>query len=63
VDIKNLDEAMSQVRRKTLVISFSSDWLYPPEKSREIVYALPTKKEGKLLSNIQSSYGHDSFSN
>ncbi|HOV33873.1 MAG TPA: homoserine O-acetyltransferase, partial [Candidatus Hydrogenedens sp.] len=31
---KNLDEAMGQVRGKTLVISFSSDWLYPPEKSR-----------------------------
>ncbi len=58
---KNLDEAMSQVRGKTLVISFSSDWLYPPEKSREIVYALARQKKKVSYCNIQSSYGHDSF--
>ena len=58
---KNLDDALSRVQGKTLVISFSSDWLYPPEKSREIVFALAHQKKNVSYCNIQSPYGHDSF--
>lgn len=57
----NLDDALSRVQGKTLVISFSSDWLYPPEKSREIVFALARQKKNVSYCNIQSPYGHDSF--
>lgn len=44
-----------------LVIAFSSDWLYPPYQSKEIVRAL--KGNGLDCSYIEmhSSYGHDAF--
>lgn len=57
----SLDDALSRVQGKTLVISFTSDWLYPPEKSREIVFALARQKKNVSYCNIQSPYGHDSF--
>ncbi|GMW03764.1 MAG: hypothetical protein AMXMBFR84_48980 [Candidatus Hydrogenedentota bacterium] len=58
---ESLDKAMAQVQCKTMVLSYSSDWLYPPYQSREIVDAL--KRQGKDVSycNIQSDYGHDAF--
>lgn len=58
---QSLDDALSRVQAKTLVISFTSDWLYPPEKSREIVFALARQKKNVSYCNIQSPYGHDSF--
>ena len=44
-----------------LVVSFSSDWLYPPESSQEL--AVELMKLGKNVSycNIDSDFGHDSF--
>ena len=57
----SLDAAMARVQGKTLVLSFSSDWLYPPSQSEEIVYALARQKKDVTYCNIQSSYGHDAF--
>jgi len=44
-----------------LIVSFTSDWLFPPEQSEEIVLALGA--EGKDVShcNIHSACGHDAF--
>lgn len=44
-----------------LVISFSSDWLYPTYQSRDIVSAL--KKNGSDVSfcEIEAQWGHDAF--
>lgn len=46
---------------KFLVISFSSDWLYPTYQSRELVQAL--KRNGCDVSSceIQADQGHDAF--
>jgi homoserine O-acetyltransferase len=43
------------------VISFSSDWLFPPEQSREIVQALVTNDAQVTYCNVTSPCGHDAF--
>ena len=44
-----------------LVISVSSDWLYPPYQSEEIVAALSAHENDVQYSEIRSNYGHDAF--
>ena len=44
-----------------LVISFSSDWLYPPYQSQEIVRVLRRLNRDVAYSDLQSNYGHDAF--
>ncbi len=57
----SLTEALREVQAQFLIISFSSDWLYPSYQSREIVKAL--KQNGIKVSfcEIKSDNGHDSF--
>ena len=54
-------ETFSRARAKFLVISFTSDWLYPTYQSRELVRAL--KKNGLNVSfcEIAADCGHDAF--
>jgi homoserine O-acetyltransferase len=44
-----------------LVIAFSSDWLYPPYQSKEIVRAVKGNGLDCTYLEIHSSYGHDAF--
>ncbi len=44
-----------------LVVSFSSDWLYPPYHSRELVSALTAVGADVTYCNLKSSWGHDAF--
>ncbi|MGI5939329.1 MAG: homoserine O-acetyltransferase MetX [Thermoleophilia bacterium] len=44
-----------------LLIAFSSDWLYPPYQSKEIVRALKGNGLECSYLEMQSSYGHDAF--
>jgi homoserine O-acetyltransferase len=44
-----------------LVVSFTSDWLYPAYHSKEIVSALNAVGADVTYCNLQSSYGHDAF--
>ena len=46
---------------KCLVVSFSSDWLFPPEQSREMVRGMLKNGLDVTYCNIKSSYGHDAF--
>jgi homoserine O-acetyltransferase len=57
----SLVEAFSRTAAKFLVISFSSDWLYPTSQSKALVAAM--KKAGLDVSfcEIQVDFGHDSF--
>lgn len=57
----SLDEAMKQVQARMLVLSFSSDWLYPPYQSEQITYALARQRKEVAYCNIESDYGHDAF--
>jgi homoserine O-acetyltransferase len=56
-----LGVAFRNVRARFLVISFSSDWLYPPYQSKEIVKALKVNGIDVSYCEIPSSYGHDAF--
>ncbi|TET92635.1 MAG: homoserine O-acetyltransferase [Desulfobacteraceae bacterium] len=54
-------EAFSKTKAKFLVVSFTSDWLYPTYQSRTMVQAL--KKNGLDVSfcEIEADWGHDAF--
>jgi len=56
-----LDLAMANVRARMLVLSYSSDWLYPPYQSAQITYALARARRDVSYCNIESNYGHDAF--
>ncbi|MCY3883742.1 MAG: homoserine O-acetyltransferase [Gammaproteobacteria bacterium] len=57
----NLENTLRRVKAKFLVISFSSDWRFSPERSDEIVDALVAAGKPTVSANITSSFGHDSF--
>ena len=57
----DLAEAFSDVRAKLLVLSYSSDWLFPPEQSEELVRALLRNGVDASYVEIKSDYGHDAF--
>lgn len=58
-----LIETFAEVPAETrfLVIAFSSDWLYPPYQSKEIVRALKANGLDCTYLEINASFGHDSF--
>ncbi len=56
-----IDNAMALTNGKVMVLSYSSDWLYPPYQSQEVVHALTRQKKDVTYCNIQSDYGHDAF--
>ncbi len=57
----SLERACARVRAKTLVVSFTSDWLYPSRQSRELVKALRQNNKDVSYLEVQSSAGHDAF--
>lgn len=57
----SLAEAFKGVKAKFLVISISSDWLYPPYQSKEIAEALSANEIDVRHCEIRSNYGHDAF--
>ncbi|MGB9626966.1 MAG: methionine biosynthesis protein MetW, partial [Phycisphaerae bacterium] len=57
----SLAEAFAGTQARFLVISFSSDWLFPPKQSRQIVDALLQAGKAVTYSEINSRYGHDAF--
>ena len=56
-----LEQALGGVKAKFLVISFSSDWLFPSYQSKEIVSALRRVGAQAIYTEIQTDYGHDAF--
>ena len=57
----SLTRVFSKTSSKFLVVSFSSDWLYPTSQSKDMVKAM--KKAGLDVSfcEIETDFGHDSF--
>jgi homoserine O-acetyltransferase len=57
----SLVQALSRARARFLVMSFTSDWLYPTYQSKGLVQAM--KKNGLDVSfcEIQADWGHDAF--
>ena len=56
-----LTAALAEAQARFLVISFSSDWLYPSYQSQEIVRALRARNCDVAYAELPSNYGHDSF--
>jgi homoserine O-acetyltransferase len=54
-------KAFSKAKAKFLVVSFTSDWLYPTYQSKSMVQAM--KKNGLDVSfcEIEAKWGHDAF--
>jgi homoserine O-acetyltransferase len=48
-------------RLRALVVSFTSDWLFPTAQSKEIVRALKANGIATAFLEIPSDYGHDAF--
>jgi homoserine O-acetyltransferase len=57
----SLYQAFSGIGCRFLVVAFSSDWLYPPEQSKEIVRALKMNGLDVTYCEISSDWGHDAF--
>lgn len=57
----SLRRALAGVAARTLLIAFSSDWLYPPAASHEIHDALAAEGKAVDLHVIDAPYGHDCF--
>jgi homoserine O-acetyltransferase len=56
-----LNEAFHRVDTRFLVISFTSDWLYPSYQSQEIVRVLRRLNGDVAYCDLPSNYGHDAF--
>jgi homoserine O-acetyltransferase len=56
-----LRRAVRDVSARTLLIAFSSDWLYPPSGSEELAAALRVCGKQVELNVIEAPYGHDCF--
>ena len=57
----DLATALSDVGGEFLVISFTSDWRFPPSRSHEIVKALIDNGKNVSYAEIDAPHGHDAF--
>jgi homoserine O-acetyltransferase len=57
----SLSAAFEKVKSRFLVISFTSDWLYPSYQSLEVVRALRGRNCDVAYCELPSNYGHDAF--
>jgi homoserine O-acetyltransferase/O-succinyltransferase len=57
----SLERALEGVQARTLLIAFSSDWLYPPTASAQIESALRALGKPVEFELIEAPYGHDCF--
>jgi len=57
----NLAKALAPARAKFLVISFTTDWRFSPERSREIVKALLDNRLDVTYAEVEAPHGHDAF--
>jgi homoserine O-acetyltransferase/O-succinyltransferase len=57
----DLSRALAQAKANFLVVSFSTDWRFSPDRSREIVKALLDNKANVSYAEIDAPHGHDAF--
>ncbi len=57
----DLAAALRPAQARFLLASFTSDWRFSPERSREIVRALLANRREVSYAEIASPYGHDAF--
>ncbi len=57
----SLARGLSTVRANVQIVSVTSDWLFPPYQSQEIVAALAANNVRVTYNELRSDYGHDAF--
>jgi homoserine O-acetyltransferase len=57
----SLEDAFRHSHNKFLIVSYSSDWLYPSYQSKEVVVALMRLQRDVSYTELDCPYGHDSF--
>jgi len=57
----DLARALAPARAAYLVVSFTTDWRFSPERSREIVRALLHNRREVTYAEIDAPHGHDAF--
>ncbi len=57
----NLTQALANTRADFFVASFTTDWRFSPERSREIVQALVCNRRQVTYAEIDAPHGHDAF--
>ena len=57
----DLNQAFARAKANFLVISFTTDWRFSPERAREIVRPLLHNRRNVSYAEITSTHGHDSF--
>ena len=60
-DFDSTSEALNQISCPSLWFAFTSDWLYPPQQTEELVTELQQLDKSVDYHLIDSDYGHDSF--
>ena len=57
----SLEAAFAPVQAESLVVGFTSDWLFPPEQNRSIALALLRAGKRASYAELATDLGHDSF--
>ena len=57
----NLSKAFKKVEAEFLVVSFTSDWRFSPQRSKEIVKALLDNELTVSYAEVTAQHGHDAF--
>ncbi len=57
----DLTRAFKDATCHFLILAFSSDWRFSPERSKEIVDALVAANKGVVSAVIETEHGHDAF--
>ncbi len=57
----SLERAVSRFKARFLVVSFTSDWLYPTYQSRELLRAMKQNRIDASFCEINAQWGHDAF--
>ena len=57
----SLAKALAPARANFLVVSFTTDWRFSPQRSREIVKALLDNRRSVTYAEIDAPHGHDAF--
>jgi homoserine O-acetyltransferase len=57
----SLEQAFAPIRAESLVVGFTSDWLFPPEQNRAIALALLRAGKRASYAELATDLGHDSF--
>jgi len=60
-DFGSLDKAFGSVLAESLVVGFTSDWLFPPEQNRSVALSLLRAGKRATYAELSTDLGHDSF--